>query len=61
MVIARNSAPRTDTGLTMPESWDIVLLPLLTGIGVFALVGLIWNVVLGLLDESREDQHGRRP
>jgi hypothetical protein len=45
----------------MPDSWDIVLLPLLTGIGVFALVGLIWNVVEGFIEESREDDASRRP
>jgi hypothetical protein len=40
----------------MFESWDIVLLPLLTGVGVFALVGLIWNVFEGLHEESKNDR-----
>jgi len=37
-------------------SWDIVFLPLLTGVAVFALVGLIWNVIEGLNEESRNDR-----
>jgi hypothetical protein len=37
-------------------SWDIVLLPLLTGVGVFALVGLIWNVFEGLNEEAKNDR-----
>ena len=56
MVIARNGAPRTNTGVTMFGSWDIVLLPLLTGVGVFALVGLIWNVFEGLHEEAKNDR-----
>jgi hypothetical protein len=59
MVIARNGAPRTCTGLGMFGSWDIVFLPLLTGVGVFALVGLIWNVFEGLNEEAKNDRNGR--
>jgi hypothetical protein len=39
----------------MFAEYDIVLLPLLTGIGVFALVGLIWNLTEGFF-EQRKDQ-----
>lgn len=38
----------------MIESWDIVLLPLLTAVAVFALVGLIWNVFEGLHEDSKD-------
>jgi hypothetical protein len=37
-------------------SYEIVLLPLLTGVGVFALVGLIWNLTEGYFEEQRKDQ-----
>jgi hypothetical protein len=39
-------------------SLDMILLPVLTGIAVFALVGLIWNVFEGIAEENRKD---RRP
>jgi hypothetical protein len=39
----------------MIEQYDIILLPLLTGVGVFALVGLIWNLTEGFF-EQRKDQ-----
>jgi len=39
----------------MFESFDIIVLPLLTGVGVFALVGLIWNLTEGFF-EQRKDQ-----
>jgi hypothetical protein len=39
----------------MFESYEIIILPLLTGVGVFALVGLIWNVFEGYF-EQRKDQ-----
>jgi len=39
----------------MFDSFDIIVLPLLTGIGVFALVGLIWNLTEGFF-EQRKDQ-----
>jgi len=36
---------------------ELYVLPLLTGVGVFALVGLIWNVAEGLFDgEQRKDR-----
>lgn len=37
-------------------SLDVFILPLLTGIGVFALVGLIWNVFEGLYEERKRDR-----
>lgn len=37
-------------------SLDVFILPLLTGIGVFALVGLIWNVFEGLYEEQKRDR-----
>lgn len=36
-------------------SAEIIILPLLTGVGVFALVGLIWNLTEGFF-EQRKDQ-----
>jgi hypothetical protein len=39
----------------MFESYDIIILPLLTAVGVFALVGLIWNVFEGFF-EGRKDE-----
>jgi len=39
----------------MFTSLEIIILPLLTGIGVFALVGLIWNLTEGFF-EQRKDQ-----
>jgi hypothetical protein len=39
----------------MFDSFDVIVLPLLTGIGVFALVGLIWNLTEGFF-EQRKDQ-----
>ncbi|MEX0749552.1 MAG: hypothetical protein WD359_01985 [Dehalococcoidia bacterium] len=39
----------------MFASYEIIVLPLLTGIGVFALVGLIWNLTEGFF-EQRKDQ-----
>jgi len=39
----------------MPESYDVFILPLLTGVGVFALVGLIWSLTEGYFEE-RKDQ-----
>lgn len=39
----------------MFASYDILILPLLTGVGVFALVGLIWNLTEGFF-EQRKDQ-----
>jgi len=31
------------------------VLPLLTGVGVFALVGLLWNLTEGYFEEHRKD------
>jgi hypothetical protein len=39
----------------MFDSYEIIVLPLLTGVGVFALVGLIWNLTEGFF-EQRKDQ-----
>jgi len=39
----------------MNGSYEILILPALTGVGVFALVGLIWNLFEGFY-ESRKDQ-----
>ena len=36
-------------------SYEMLALPLLTGVGVFALVGLIWNLTEAYF-ESRKDQ-----
>ena len=38
------------------SSYDVLLLPLLAGVGVFALVGLIWNLTEGFFEERRKDQ-----
>jgi hypothetical protein len=40
----------------MPFSQDLVLVPVLAAIGVFALVGLIWNLTEGYFEEQRKDQ-----
>jgi hypothetical protein len=40
----------------MPASYDVFVLPLLTGVGVFALVGLIWNLTEAYFEEHRKDQ-----
>ena len=37
-------------------SYDLLVLPLLAGVGVFALVGLIWNLTEGYFEERRRDQ-----
>ena len=55
MVIARNSAPRNGPCVTMFGSPEILVLPALTFVAVFALVGLIWNVAEGLFEEQRKD------
>jgi hypothetical protein len=39
----------------MSESFEFVLAGL-TGVGVFALVGLIWNLAEGYFEEQRKDQ-----
>ena len=35
---------------------EVILLPALTFVAVFALVGLIWNVAEGLFEEQRKDR-----
>jgi hypothetical protein len=40
----------------MPSSYDVIVLPLLAGVGVFALVGLIWNLFEGYYEEQRKDE-----
>lgn len=37
-------------------SSELIVLPVLAGIGVFALVGLIWNLTEGYFEEQRKDQ-----
>ena len=37
-------------------SLDQLFLPLLSAIGMFALVGLVWNLAEGLFEEERKDQ-----
>ncbi|HEX5479556.1 MAG TPA: hypothetical protein VFY79_07525 [Dehalococcoidia bacterium] len=37
-------------------SYDVLILPLLAGVGVFALVGLIWNLTEGFFEERRKGQ-----
>jgi hypothetical protein len=37
-------------------SSELYVLPVLTFIGVFAFVGLLWNVAEGLFEEQRKDQ-----
>lgn len=38
------------------EQYDVILLPLLTGIGVFALVGLIYNLFEAYFEEQRKNR-----
>ena len=40
----------------MPLSYDLIVLPLLAGVGVFSLVGLIWNLTEGYFEEQRRNQ-----
>lgn len=40
----------------MVEALDPFILPMLTGVGVFALVGLIWSLTEGYFEERRKDQ-----
>jgi hypothetical protein len=37
-------------------SLDAFVLPLLAGIGGFAVVGLVWNLTEGYFEERRKDQ-----
>ena len=38
------------------STYDVLLLPLLAGVGVFARVGLIWSLTEGYFEERRKDQ-----
>jgi hypothetical protein len=38
----------------MTVSSEVILLPVLAGIGVFALVGLIWNLTEGYFEERQQ-------
>jgi len=40
----------------MEISYDLLVVSLLSGVGVFALVGLIWNLTEGYFEEQRKDQ-----
>jgi len=40
----------------MFNSADTLVMPLLAGIGAFALVGLVWNLFEGYFEERRKDQ-----
>ena len=40
----------------MSVSTELVALPLLAGIGAFALVGLIWKLAEAYFEEQRKDQ-----
>ena len=40
----------------MEANSDALLLAVLTGAGVFALVGLIWNLTEGFFEEQRKDE-----
>lgn len=35
---------------------ELIVIPILAGIGGFAFVGLIWNMVEGYFEEQRKDQ-----
>jgi hypothetical protein len=37
-------------------SSELIVLPLLAGVGVFALVGLIWNLTEGYFEEQKKDE-----
>jgi len=40
----------------MYGSYELIVLPVLAGIGVFALVGLIWNLTEAYFEEQRKDR-----
>ena len=40
----------------MTGSYELIVVPLLAGVGVFALVGLIWNLTEAYFEEQRKDQ-----
>ena len=40
----------------MPISQDLVMVPLLAAVGVFAIVGLIWSLTEGYFEEQRKQQ-----
>lgn len=35
---------------------ELIVIPILAGIGGFAFVGLIWNMVEGYFEEQRKDR-----
>ena len=38
----------------MPAANEMILLPVLTAVGVFALVGLIWSLFEGYFEERKQ-------
>lgn len=38
----------------MSSEYDLIILPLLAGVGVFAFVGLIWNLTEGYFEERKD-------
>lgn len=40
----------------MSSSYEMIVIPLLAGIGGFAFVGFIWNMVEGYFEEQRKEQ-----
>ena len=43
----------------MSPSYELIVLPLLAGVGVFALVGLIWNLTEGYFEDQKKDEGSR--
>jgi hypothetical protein len=40
----------------MSGSYELIVLPVLAGIGVFALVGLIWNLTEAYFEQRKQKQ-----
>ena len=40
----------------MSGSYELIVLPVLAGIGVFALVGLIWNLAEAYFEERKNQR-----
>ena len=40
----------------MSSEYDVIVLPLLAGVGTFALVGLVWNLLEGYFEDQRKDR-----
>lgn len=40
----------------MSGSYELIIVPVLAGVGVFALVGLIWNLTAAYFEEQRKDR-----